>query len=364
MAGKSTVAAVAGFAVGLPLIRQLWRVRDEIGAGANRTGSDNGGGRFHNTEPATELPGVDNWTVAKTMLRRSDAVRPSAPVPLRHAAFPSSAQDLAVTWLGHASVLFELDGHTVLADPVWGDRVSPSTWLGPARLHPAPVELADLPELDAVVISHDHYDHLERSTIVWLAEHRGCQFVVPLGLGDHLRGWGVEPGRVTELDWGQRASVGDLELVCTEVRHFSGRGLRRNDTLWAGWAILGPTRRAYFGGDSGYSACFAATGAEFGPFDVTALPIGAYSEYWPDVHMNPEEALRAHGDLNPGGEGSALLPIHWATFVLSPHSWAEPIERLVAAAAEEGGVSLLVPRPGERAVLGVDSGDERWWRLS
>nr|WP_235174639.1 MBL fold metallo-hydrolase [Tomitella biformata] len=368
---KSSVSAVAGFVVGLPLVRELWRVRAEIGAtrralrehaGSSPAGST----RFHNSEPATEVADGGALTVAKAMLQRVDEVRPSGPIPLVHSDFGPASAELAVTWLGHASVLFEIDGHTVLADPVWESRVSPSTWLGPTRLHAAPLGLAELPEIDAVVISHDHYDHLERSTIVWLAEHRRCRFVVPIGLGEHLRGWGVPAERVIELTWGQRASVGALELVCTEVRHFSGRGLRRNDTLWSGWAILGPTARAYFGGDSGYSACFERTGLELGPFDVTVLPIGAYSEFWPDVHMNPEEALRAHQDLNPGAT-AALLPIHWATFVLARHSWSEPIERLVAAvdaAVADGnvGAALLIPRPGERMVVGDEPDVETWWR--
>lgn len=373
MASRRKVAALAGLAAGLPLVRELWRVRGEIGATrralrerAGQGGPGGSRGRFHNTEPATELEDANAFTVAKSMLQRADDIRPSHPIPLGHTDFTAASAELAVTWLGHATVLFEVDGHTILADPVWESRVSPASWLGPTRLHPAPIGLAELPELDAVVISHDHYDHLERTTIVWLAEHRRCQFVVPVGLGEHLRSWGVAAERVTELTWGQRARVGEVELACTEVRHFSGRGLRRNDTLWSGWAILGPTARAYFGGDSGYSACFAETGRELGPFDLTVLPIGAYSEYWPDVHMNPEEALRAHSDLNstglsPGAPQGPLLPIHWATFVLARHSWAEPIERL-STAAEQDGVPLLTPMPGERVIVGAQSSATPWWR--
>lgn len=382
MAAKSRFATVAGFAVGLPLARELWRVRGEIGAtrralrktaaskgraedgqsiGAQAAGGHAVNGRFYNSEPTVELA-ASPLVVAKAMLSRTDDVLPPGQVPLEPSDLSTPQGALAVTWLGHATVLFEVDGHVVLADPVFDSRVSPSGWLGPSRLHPAPIELADLPELDVVVISHDHYDHLERSTIVWLAAHRRCEFVVPIGLGAHLRGWGVAAERITELRWEQSTRVGELELVCTEARHFSGRGLRRNDTLWCGWAIIGPTVRAYFGGDSGYSACYEGIGREWGPFDVTVLPIGAYSEYWPDVHMSPEEALRAHSDLNPGKTDSPLLPIHWATFVLARHSWAEPIDRLVAAADADGGVALLVPRLGERAAVGRNPGLEFWWR--
>lgn len=274
---------------------------------------------------------------------------------------PADAAELAVTWYGHASALIEIDGRRVLADPVWSQRVSPSSVVGPARLHPNPVAVEALPRVDAIVISHDHYDHLDQATVASLVEHQDAPFLVPLGIGAHLRGWGVDESRIVELDWGKSTSVAGLTITCTESRHFSGRGLVRNTTLWSSWAIVGPTRRAYFGGDTGYTGRFVDIGAELGPFDLTLLPIGAYDDHWPDIHMNPEEALRSHADLCRGDAGYGLfIPIHWATFNLAFHSWSEPVERATAA-AEAAGTSLHVPKPGERVDALRPAEQDQWW---
>jgi len=179
---------------------------------------------------------------------------------------------------------------------------------------------------------------------------------VPLGIGEHLRRWGLPPGRIVELDWSRSTDVAGLRLTCTEARHFSGRGLVRNTTLWSSWVITGPAHRAYFGGDTGYTRAFAEVGGALGPFDLVLLPIGAYSHHWPDVHMTPEETVRAHTDLR----GKILLPVHWATFNLGFHEWGEPIERL-RAAAREANVQLIVPRPGERTDLAAASAVVDWW---
>jgi L-ascorbate metabolism protein UlaG (beta-lactamase superfamily) len=263
-----------------------------------------------------------------------------------------------VTWYGHSSVLLEVDGCRVLADPVWGERVSPSPTLGPRRLHPPPVPLTALPPLDAVVISHDHYDHLDLPSIRALVRGSAAPFVVPLGVGEHLRRWGVPDDRVVELDWDAITTVGSLRLTCTEAQHFSGRNLQRNTTLWSSWAVTGPAHRVFFGGDTGYTPAFADIGRAHGPFDLTVLPIGAFSERWPLIHMTPEEAVRAHGDL--AGDGGLLLPVHWATFNLGFHGWAEPAQRL-RAAAEQAGVRIAVPRPGGRVDVASPLPPTDWW---
>jgi L-ascorbate metabolism protein UlaG (beta-lactamase superfamily) len=279
-------------------------------------------------------------------------------VPLTADPAPAVAAPLAVTWYGHSSVLLELDGCRVLADPVWGERVSPSPLLGPKRLHPVPVPLAALPAVDAVLISHDHYDHLDLPTVRALLRQGTAPFVVPLGIGEHLRGWGVPDERVVELDWGASTTVGGLTLTCTEARHFSGRSLRRNTTLWSSWALAGPRHRVFFGGDTGYTPAFADIGAEHGPFDLTLLPIGAFSDRWPLIHMTPEEAVRAHRDL--AGGGGLLVPVHWATFNLGFHTWAEPARRLHCAAAAAG-VRIAVPRPGGRVDATAPPAATDWW---
>ncbi len=328
-------------------------------------------GRFHNTLPDEVVARGSLLAIARAMLFRGPVGRPRGPVPLAPDPPPAVPAPLALTWYGHSSVLLEIDGRRVLADPVWGERVSPAAAIGPRRLHPAPVALSALPPVDAVVISHDHYDHLDLPTVRALLHTQTAPFVVPLGLGHHLRRWAVPDQRIVELDWGESHEIGDLTLTCTEARHFSGRGLRRNTTLWSSWAVAGPRHRAFFGGDTGYTPAFADLGAAHGPFDLTVLPIGAYSDRWPLIHMTPEEAVQAHRDLtggNPtdgdptGGDptGALLVPIHWATFNLGFHPWAEPVQRLLAAAAAAG-VRVAVPRPGERLDQAAPPAPTDWW---
>ncbi len=311
-------------------------------------------GVFHNVLPGTTLAPGSGRSMIKALLTRGDRGKPKGVVPLTPVPPLAEAADLAVTWLGHASALIELDGHWILADPVWGDRVSPSPIVGPHRLHPVPMTLDELPRLDAVIISHDHYDHLDLPTVRALVAGQDAPFFVPMGIGAHLRKWGVPEGRIVELDWNESATAGAITLTCTEARHFSGRGLKRDVTLWSSWSLAGPQHRVFFGGDTGYTPAFAEIGARLGPFDLTLLPIGAYGDQWPDIHMNPEQAWQAHGDLG----GKLMLPIHWATFDLAFHSWAEPVERLLVAADAR---SVAVPPPGGRIVAADPPPLQRWW---
>jgi len=314
-------------------------------------------GRFVNSERSPVITAMDAASVLRAWLSRDERGHPAGPVPLvSNGHAPEAAADLAATWYGHASAIVEVDGHRVLLDPVWGDRVSPSPTVGPRRMHPPPIPIEDLPPVDAVLISHDHYDHLDLPTVRSLLRTQGAPFVVPLGIGAHLRRWGVPESRIIELDWGQHTDVGQLRLICTQARHFSGRLFTRDNTLWASWVIRGPSQRVYFGGDTGYTAGFADIAREHGPFGLTLLPIGAYGAQWPHIHMNPEEAVQAHLDLG----GDVLLPIHWATFDLAFHAWAEPVERLCIAAAEAG-VALAVPRPGERITNAEPPPFKDWW---
>jgi L-ascorbate metabolism protein UlaG (beta-lactamase superfamily) len=319
-------------------------------------------GVFCNLEPssALRLDAEENRLVIFDVLSGNSDSRPKTAVPLADPPQTIGTEPLAVTWLGHATALVEIDGYRLLTDPVWSQRCSPSRTVGPQRLHPPPMPLESLPALDAVVISHDHYDHLDMQTVRMLARTQRAPFVTPLGVGAHLREWGIPSARIIELDWNAATIIGDLRLVCTPARHFSGRFLSRNNTLWASWAVIGPNHRAYFGGDTGYTRSFTDIGAEHGPFDITLLPIGAYNKSWPDIHMNPEEAVRAHRDLN-GEHHGVLVPIHWATFRLAPHPWAEPAERLVDAAVGAG-VDIAVPKPGGR-VIPSRPVSEPWWRL-
>ena len=319
-------------------------------------------GVFHNLEPSStiSLSAQEQLLLAREVIAGGASQQPPLKVPVVTPDPGVVPADLAVTWYGHSSAVIEIDGYRILADPVWSDRCSPSRAVGPQRLHPVPAPLEAMPAVDAVIISHDHYDHLDVDTIKQLALTQRAKFFVPLGIGAHLRTWHIPDDRIVELDWNQSASLGELELVCTPARHFSGRFLTRNVTLWSSWAIIGPRHRAFFGGDTGYTKSFAGIGADHGPFDLTLMPIGAYHPGWPDIHMNPEDAVRAHRDVTDAG---LLVPIHWATFRLAPHPWSEPIERLLLAAEGEG-VAVATPRPGQRIQSGPESGAlDSWWRV-
>ena len=241
-------------------------------------------GVFVNLEPPSMSIDPEQWrSLLWEIITGLEDAKPSAEIPLdtpEPRAFDAPASQIAVSWFGHSTALLEIDGYRVLTDPVWSDRCSPSDVIGPARMHPPPVPLEALPALDAIVISHDHYDHLDIDTIIALARSQWAPFVVPLGVGAHLRNWGIPDERVIELDWNESTKIDELTLVCTPARHFSGRFLNRFNTLWASWAI-GPAHRAYFGGDTGYTKSFAENGAEHGPFDLTLLPVGAYNKVGP-----------------------------------------------------------------------------------
>jgi L-ascorbate metabolism protein UlaG (beta-lactamase superfamily) len=226
----------------------------------------------------------------------------------------------------------------------------------PERWYPPPIALRDLPAIDAVVISHDHYDHLDYATIVALKNWH-TKFIVPLGVGAHLAYWGVPERNIIELDWWQHVLVAGLEIVCTPARHASGRTLFDKDAkLWAGYAFVGATHRMFFSGDTGLFSALKEIGARLGPFDVTSIEIGQYNRAWPDWHIGPEQAVTAHRWLR----GRRLLPVHWGLLTLAYHGWTEPIERVLAEAHTEG-VSVLTPKPGESFEPDSAPLFEAWW---
>ena len=321
-------------------------------------------GAFRNPEATSLATTGSTWQTLRRWIAGHEQRVPPGPIPivsLTRADFATPpASGLRATWLGHSTVLVEIDGARILFDPVWARRASPSSLIGPRRFHETPLALDDLPPLDAIVASHDHYDHLDRGVVRALARsaaQSGARFVVPLGVGAHLEKWGVVPDRITELDWSESTTVGPLSLTATPARHFSGRGLdNRNHTLWASWSVAGPTHRIFHSGDTGPFPGFADIGAAHGPFDLTFIKIGAYGETWPDIHLTPEQAVDAHASLR----GKMLLPIHWGTFNLAFHSWDEPAERVVTAA--RAGTQLVVPRPGESVEPATARPVDPWWR--
>jgi L-ascorbate metabolism protein UlaG (beta-lactamase superfamily) len=324
------------------------------------------GGEFHNTRPAA--PGLKKGTAIPTMkeyLCGGQRRTPPAPLPsvspLERWATPVES-GLRATWLGHSTVLLEIDGARVLTDPVWGERASPLAFAGPKRFQPVPVPISALPPLDAVIVSHDHYDHLDYPTILELA---GLQvpFITSLGVGAHLEAWGVPGERITELDWWESielpgAARRGVTVTAGPSQHFSGRGLHsRNHTLWSSFVLKGPKRSVFFSGDTGLTPEYEEIKTRLGPFDLVMLEVGAFHPAWGDIHLGPEHALEALALLG----GGTFLPVHWGTFNLAMHAWDDPAETLVRL-APSAGAHLVMPRLGEAVEPSRAERVLPWWR--
>ncbi len=287
-----------------------------------------------------------------------------------YSAPPTSG--LRVTWFGHSALLLEIDGVRVLIDPVWEGRASPFQFMGPKRFFPPTLRLEDLPELDAVLISHDHYDHLGAETVRRLARLNATartKWFTSLGVAKRLRGFGVPAERVAELDWMQSGEIpgaelaGGVRLTAFPARHFSGRApWDRFQTLWSSFVFEGPKHRVYYGADSGLWPGFAEIGAQHGPFDLTMLEIGAFHPLWADIHLGPDGAAEAYRQMGGPEKAGPLMPIHWGLFNLALHGWRQPVEELSVVAAREGW-RLWLPTPGEPTeVVEGNPPQSGWWR--
>jgi L-ascorbate metabolism protein UlaG (beta-lactamase superfamily) len=268
------------------------------------------------------------------------------------------ASGLRVTWMGHSTMLLEIDGVRVLVDPVWEQRVAPVEWIGPKRFFDPPLRLEDLPRIDVVLLSHDHYDHLGARTVKRLAQLEataGAEWVTALDVGKIVNKLGVK--QVHELDWTESLRVKQLDLTALPARHFSGRSLTRFETLWTSFVLAGPKHRVYYGADSGEWEGFKEIAEVYGPFDLTMLEIGAFDPLWADIHMGPDGAVRTFRAM--GGSG-LMMPIHWGLFSLALHAWRQPIERVFAV----DGLPLWSPEPGmpTEVVKGVELRSE-WWAM-
>lgn len=263
-----------------------------------------------------------------------------------------------LTWFGHSAFLLEIADKKILIDPMFGDVPAPHPWLGRSRYsNGLPIEIEKLPQIDAIIMSHDHYDHLDYGSIVRLKE-KTKEFYMPLGVGAHFRKWGVPDERIHELDWWDEIELDSLKFTCTPARHFSGRGFGdRAATLWASWAIESPGEKIYFSGDSGYGPHFKEIGERFGGFDFAMMECGQYNEKWHSIHMMPEETIQAAVDI----KSKMTMPIHWAAFTLSLHSWTDPVERALKK-AEELNVPFCTPKIGEPVIIGKSYPDGKWWR--
>jgi L-ascorbate metabolism protein UlaG (beta-lactamase superfamily) len=323
------------------------------------------GERFRNVHPV--IPGLRDPSAPMPTLGEflcgGERRVPRGPLPSLSpleawARAPESG--LRVTWLGHSTVLIEIGGLRVLTDPVWGPRASPSRFAGPKRFQPVPVPLRGMPPVDLVLVSHDHYDHLDYPTIRELAK-RDVPFVTSLGVGAHLEAWGVRPQRIVELDWWESHKPPNSGLTVTAApsQHFSGRGLHdRNATLWSSLVIRSQRHAVFFSGDTGLTTEYAQIRERLGPFDLVMLEVGAFHPAWGDIHLGPENALKALALLG----GGAFLPVHWGTFSLAMHAWDQPAETLLAL-GPKAGAQLMMPRLGEAVEPAHAEEVEPWWRI-
>ncbi|WP_199031193.1 MBL fold metallo-hydrolase [Ralstonia sp. ASV6] len=319
--------------------------------------------KFHNliSRPRTKTGFWAGLRLMWAFFNKPAGTVPEQPVPTQALTREAllAAPDRSLFRLGHSTVLLKLRGVFWLTDPVFAERASPVQWLGPKRFHAPPITLADLPEIEAVILSHDHYDHLDHETVRTLAP-KVKHFLTPLGVGDRLIDWGIAADKVRQLNWWESTTVGGLQFTATPAQHFSGRTpFDGNRTLWASWVMIDDDLRVFFSGDTGYFPGFKTIGERFGPFDLTLMETGAYDPRWAYVHMLPEQTVQAHLDLR----GRRLVPIHNGTFDLAFHAWQEPFER-IAAAARAHAVEVLTPTIGAQLDMVQPAPTPAWWRAS
>lgn len=317
--------------------------------------------RFRNAANPEAKPSQGGWRIwTRFFFAKKEGTVPVDAIPVRTLtrvqleSLPAGANH--IVRLGHSSHLLKLQGRYWLIDPVFGERVSPFSFIGPKRFHAPPLRLQDLPPIEGVILSHDHYDHLDVPTIEYLRD-RVQRYFVPLGVGARLIEMGVAPERIAEFDWWQSAEHAGVQLTATPSQHFSGRGLSdRNSTLWASWVLQAGGERIFYSGDSGYFAGFAQIGQRFGGFDIALIENGAYDAWWPSVHLTPAESIRAFEDLR----GKTLYSVHNSTFDLAFHRWQAPMAEL-AALAQAKGIDLATPEIGEVLTLGAPRQNRLWW---
>jgi len=345
---------------------RLWSPFGGTLAGARkrlvRASAHNRNGKFVNLVVTTLQMDVGSLvSMTADHFRPNAHLRPDRPIvpDAPDLAGITGAADTQLVWLGHSSFILRIGGKTLLLDPVLSKRASPFQFAGPKRFAGSAVITPDaLPHIDAVVISHDHYDHLDYGTIRALRAKTG-RFFVPLGVGAHLERWGVHSDAITELDWWETATLDDVQLACTPARHFSGRRIGGHDTtLWASWVLMAGRERVFFSGDTGYGPHFADIGKKYGPFDLTLMECGQYDRRWSDIHMMPEQTVAASHDLH----SRLLLPIHWGAFTLAFHEWTDSVERALRA-AHTIDLPVATPRMGQIVLLkDAEQSTGPWWK--
>lgn len=315
-------------------------------------------GAFQNISPTPMKPeGVSYWKMMRTFFKKHPDTSPSKDLPAQRTNLESIHEDGTIVWFGHSSYLLRAGGKNFLVDPVFSGSAAPFSFMVKAFPGANLYGVEDMPELDYLVLTHDHYDHLDYHTIRRIhakLKHIYCS----LGVGVHLRYWGVPEKKITELDWWQESTVtAEIKIAGTPARHFSGRGLKRGQSLWSSFVLITPQYRFYLGGDSGYDGHFKEIGEKYGPFDLVILESGQYNSMWPLIHMMPEETVQAAVDL----KANLLLPVHWGKFKLGMHPWNEPVQR-VAARAKELGMKIITPKIGEVASILFPDKSTTWWK--
>lgn len=323
--------------------------------------SNYGKDQFKNLIPTNmDLDFKSGMGVMYEFMFKTGKREPDKPLPVQFDNDPNHKSDslAVITWYGHSAILLEIDGKNILIDPMLGPAASPVSFMTKRFNYESPIDLESIQEIDAIIISHDHYDHLDYYSIMKLKDKVG-HFYTALGVGSHLQRWGIEQSRITELDWWESADIDRIQIVATPARHFSGRGITdRNKTQWASWVIAGEREKIYFSGDSGYGPHFKEIGEKYGPFDFAMMECGQYNERWEAIHMLPEQTIQASMDVRC----KAMMPIHWGAFNLSLHSWTDPVERALKAAQLQG-VNIITPEIGQRFSPGVMGDYNTWWRL-
>lgn len=320
-------------------------------------------GKFQNTIPdAPPTAGKILAVMGRWISEEKVDREPNKPLPVKKVSREQldalSNNEMHLIKLGHSSTLLKVYGEYWLIDPVFSERASPFSFIGPKRFHPTPLSIAELPPIKRVLISHNHYDHLDKSAVEQLSS-KTEEFLAPLGVDGDLQKWGVDPSKIITFDWWQELKTDQALVVFTPARHFSGRGLDdRNLTLWGSWVIKAADASLFYSGDSGYFDGFKKIGARYGPFDLTLIETGAYNSDWPEVHMFPEESVQAHIDLR----GRTMMPVHNGTFDLSFHPWYEPLER-VNQAAKKQQVKLITPVVGEIFTPKQTAITDEWWQV-
>jgi len=320
-------------------------------------------GKFNNDKPS--LPGpweFDYLKMIRESIRGAPNRQPQKNIDVEKidslGIVNHDANTTQLTWFGHSAFLLEMDGKKILIDPMLGESPAPLAFIGPKRYSKElPIEIEKLPFIDAIILSHDHYDHLDYESIQKLKGKVG-QYFTPLAVGNHLIDWGISKEKIHELNWWESVDFDGIELVCCPARHFSGRGLfDRETTLWCSWVITGKKDNIYFCGDSGYDTHFKEIGDKYGPFDISLMECGQYNEDWKLIHMMPEEAVQAAIDL----KSKLILPIHWGAFTLAFHDWTDPVERITKK-ANELNIPVTTPIIGDPIIVGdTIYPTEPWW---